>query len=134
MSISAQALRPSPYTIPPPRSHRMAYGSTSAGAACGGPLQQQPQSPYSISYATSSPTHPSGSALAFPGLLPGNSPPSMLPPASTSLHLPGSPVSVQKNAIFSSSVYCLLIKLLLGTIKYYYSIHLHLSFCSPRTR
>jgi len=97
MSISAQALRPSPYSIPPPRSHRMAYGSSSAGAVFnngGGQLQQQPQSPYSISYAMSSPTHPSGAALAFPSLLPSSSPPSMLPPASTTGLLPESPVSV----------------------------------------
>ncbi len=90
MSISAQALRPSPYTIPPPRSHRMPYCNNNTGASfSSGQLQQQ--SPY-ISYTASPPSHPPG-ALAYSGLLPNSSPISMLPPASTtSIQLPGSPV------------------------------------------
>ena len=93
MSLSAQTLRPSPYTIPPPRSHRIPYCSNTATAFSSGQLQQQP--PYSISYATTPPSHPPG-PLSFQGMLPCSSPPSMLPPASTtSIQLPGSPVSLQ---------------------------------------
>lgn len=105
MALSAQTLRPGPYSLPQPGLSRLSSSCSTvpynSPAFSNAHLQQQQQH-YSINYATSPPSHAAGLSFQNSVLLPGGSQCSMLPPSSTtSIQLPGSPVSIF--TLFSSS-------------------------------
>lgn len=97
MALSAQTLRPGPYSLPQPGVSRLPSSRLavpySSPAFSSAHLQQQ-QHHYSINYAASPPTHTAGGIFQNSVLLPSGTQSSMLPPSSTtSIQLPGSPVS-----------------------------------------